>query len=274
MDVKYKSTDCCGLAPFHLSVSVVLGVPMENIHQDGQHAHDEYEVYCNLSGDVSFMVENTIYPIRRGDIILTRPLEYHHCIYHSSAAHDHLWLLFSGKENERLFSHLLSPERGQGNRLSLSEQQLETLTNLCLRFVNEPLAETDKTLFFLRLLSLLEQGKERAVELPELPPELNAALNYIAQHLSEPFSIQTLARSCFVSVNTLERYFRSYLNISPLAYISKRRLYMALHYLSSGCSVTETSLLCGFSDCSFFIRKFRAFFGCTPLRYRKDKIDL
>ena len=59
------------------------------------HFHEECEVYINLSGDVDFMVEDKIYPINAGDIIITRPFEYHHCIYRSNKLHKHFWILFS-----------------------------------------------------------------------------------------------------------------------------------------------------------------------------------
>ena len=49
-----------------------------NVYDD--HIHNECEIYINLSGDVSFAVENSVYPIMPGGIIITRPLEYHHCI--------------------------------------------------------------------------------------------------------------------------------------------------------------------------------------------------
>ena len=32
------------------------------------HTHNEFELYINLSGDVSFLVENTLYPVSRGDV--------------------------------------------------------------------------------------------------------------------------------------------------------------------------------------------------------------
>ena len=62
---------------------------------NNSHVHPECEIYINLSGDVSFMVEKRIYPITPGSIIITRPYEYHHCIYHSDKPHRHFWILFS-----------------------------------------------------------------------------------------------------------------------------------------------------------------------------------
>ena len=54
------------------------------LNQNETHIHKECEIYINLSGNVCFEVENRLYPVSRGSVIVTRPFEYHHCIYRSS----------------------------------------------------------------------------------------------------------------------------------------------------------------------------------------------
>ncbi|MBQ8342333.1 MAG: AraC family ligand binding domain-containing protein, partial [Clostridia bacterium] len=41
------------------------------------HIHDHCEIYVNVSGSGTFMVENSFYPVTRGDMILTAPNEMH-----------------------------------------------------------------------------------------------------------------------------------------------------------------------------------------------------
>src|SRR5699024_11565734 len=41
------------------------------------HHHDFYEVYLLLRGQVSYIVENHLYKMRPGDILLISPLELH-----------------------------------------------------------------------------------------------------------------------------------------------------------------------------------------------------
>ena len=59
------------------------------------HVHDCCEIYINISGNVSFMVEKNIYSIKPGDVIITRPYEYHYCINHSDEKHNHICIFFS-----------------------------------------------------------------------------------------------------------------------------------------------------------------------------------
>ena len=67
----------------------------EHIFQIDRHFHNQYEIYLNLSGDVSFMVEGNVYPVTRGDMIVTKAYEYHNCIYRSDKPHKHYWILFA-----------------------------------------------------------------------------------------------------------------------------------------------------------------------------------
>ena len=75
---------------------------------DHSHIHNCTEIYVNLEGNVSFLVKNELYPISRGDIILTRANEFHHCVYHKSGIHKHFCLWIS--ENEELISLIGSRE--------------------------------------------------------------------------------------------------------------------------------------------------------------------
>ena len=52
------------------------------------HIHDCYEIYVNVSGDVAFLVNNLLYPVRQGDVIVTRPGELHICVYQSPELHE------------------------------------------------------------------------------------------------------------------------------------------------------------------------------------------
>ena len=46
------------------------------------HNHDFYEVYLFLDGAVEYQIENTIYPLVRGDMLLVSPMELHRPISH------------------------------------------------------------------------------------------------------------------------------------------------------------------------------------------------
>ena len=71
-------------------------VTKELISRTHSHIHSFCEVYVNVSGDVSFVVEGKVYPIGYGDVIITKPNEFHHCVFHSERAHEHYCLWIDG----------------------------------------------------------------------------------------------------------------------------------------------------------------------------------
>ena len=62
--------------PFQFSVNYIDIDAKASENQHEHHVHAECEIYLNLSGDVSFMVEDHIYPIVPGSMIITKPYEY------------------------------------------------------------------------------------------------------------------------------------------------------------------------------------------------------
>ena len=90
------------LNPFQLSISYHNPHHFYIENEPPAHIHELFEIYLNLSGNVSFMVENHTYPISKGSLIITRPFEYHHCICHDNKENEHYCLQFSGNENKEL----------------------------------------------------------------------------------------------------------------------------------------------------------------------------
>lgn len=237
------------------------------------HIHSECEIYLNLSGNVSFMVENSIYPIQPGSIIISRPNEFHHCIYNSdNELHRHYWILFSAQGNEFFLNQFFSRLSGHQNLINLNSVQLKQAVSICTSLMQENLSIQERYYYFFSFLNLLQQNISDSVypDSPQMPKDLLFSLNYIHTHLSESFTIQDIARLAHVSQNTLERHFSAIIQMSPSEYVRHRRLIHAQRLLTEGHTVQETCSLCGFSDYSHFIAQFRQHFGITPLQYKKQ----
>ena len=259
-----------GLNPFDISVKYceLNSYAPENVHD--YHIHNECEIYINLSGDVSFSVENHIYPVKPGDIIITRPFEYHHCTYHSNKLHKHFWILFSADGNEELFDVFFKRKSGEGNQLTLSPEGTEELISLCHKMVEPPKSEAEMYYRFFKLITLLSSADVANVSVSGYPQCVLYAMNYIGNNFDKYISVADIAKGANVSVNTLERHFLKVLNCTPSEYIKKKRLANAAKLLTKGFSVTETSEKSGFSDYSYFISIFKKTYGVTPLKYRKS----
>ncbi len=238
------------------------------------HIHDYYELYFNLQGDVSFSVENTIYPVQSGDLIITMPNEVHYCIYNGDCIHEHYCLWIQAAEP---FRSLLAPfferERGQGNRIRLDKCEKESLrrwldTLLCERDVEHRITVKSGAAV-MNILDLLNDVKHQTAAPLHLPELLREILAYIDRELDRTCSVQGLCDTFFISRSSLLRLFKRYLGTTPSKYVENKRLALARRLLEEGTSVQSTCEQCGFPDYSHFIALFRTRFGITPLQYSR-----
>ena len=260
-----------GIHPFDFSIKYIelYSDSPENVFDS--HIHEECEIYLNLSGDISFVVENNIYPVKPGDVIITRPHEYHHCVYHSNKLHKHFWILFSSSGNEYLLDSFFNRRAGEANHLMLHPHNTDMLISLCHKMTEDGQSRVEQYCCFFELINMLQNADVVNNTNGLQSPNIVHAINYINSNFTEPISVRNIAKAANVSVNTLERHFNQALNISPLKYVRKKRLANAARLLSAGCSVTEASEQSGFPDYSNFISVFKKTYGMTPLEYKKSK---
>ncbi len=238
------------------------------LNTNGQHIHDEYEVYINLSGAVNFVCEDNIYPVGPGNVVINRPGEAHHCVYRKNISHKHYWMLFTCPADEPLLKVFHERPLGVGNLITLTEEHSAELIQLCAELSSEHCEGTLETAYrLIRLLMLLNGGM--AGKNTGIPSGIQDALTYISHHISCNVSVKDLAESAHMSLSAFERNFATYVGMTPKQYITQRRLVLAAERLSGGCSVSEAYEACGFADYSHFISLFGKRFGMTPLGYRR-----
>ena len=238
---------------------------------DYSHIHNCTELYINLEGNVSFLVKNELYPISRGDVILTRANEFHHCVYHRSGIHKHFCLWLS--ENEALMSLIGSREL---HYIHSSEEECEELIRLFYELhsavtANDTLGQSAALLAI--LLRLRKSANSTAANTPSssLPSEFQGILDHVSRGYKDITNVCELCEVFFISPSTLNRWFVKYLKVTPKTYLETIKLSEAKKMLCTGKSVTDTCFDCGFSDLSHFIRVFKRKFGMTPRAYYLSK---
>lgn len=242
-----------------------------SLNHNESHIHKECEIYLNLSGDVAFEVENHIYPVSKGSMIITRPYEYHHCIYRSNTTHRHYWITFSAEQNEEFLKIFFDREKGKDNLIILKEDELEEMCKVLEELLQEETNSLKRRIDFLSIFHILKKGS-LATEIgimEELPEDVKAVIDYIEDHLTEDITIQTLSKIGGVSINTLERHFKEVFHMTPYAVLKKKRLIFSMRCLREGESVSGAAMKSGFTDYSNYIQLFRKELGMTPLKYKK-----
>ena len=101
--------------------------------------------------------------------------------------------------------------------------------------------------------------------------KLHALFAYIERHAQEPLTLDVLSKASGFSAFQLIRLFERFTGMPPMAYVRARRLAGSLPQLIRGDSVLRIALDWGFEYEQSYIRAFRAAFGTTPARFRRQK---
>lgn len=233
--------------------------------EDDSHMHSFFEIYVNISGDVSFLHGNSVYRIKPYDIIFSHPGEFHHCIYHSDKVHDHFCLWFLPEEDT--ISEIA--KFTANGHIRLGESGKKRLAALLEGMEGGFESKLDETICILSILSLISTG-QGTPSTEKSPKEMKTKhiLEYIDTHLADIKRISEIADAFYMSVPTLNRILREETSLSPKKILSAKRMTAAEKLLRNGTGVTEACYSVGFSDCSRFISEFKKRFGTTPHKYK------
>lgn len=245
-------------------------------NQVSPHIHEGFELYLNVSGDVSFLINNRIYPVKKGEIAFSKPNDLHLCIYNKSCIAEHFVLWIKAEKNSQLFSFM--NKKNFLPLIVLDETSKENLLNCYEKLFSISKKESDEqkllqTAYLLQIFRILNTG-ENILEISHnesiIPEQLRNLLDAIDNNCGKFSTVKTLADYSFVSIATINRWFRKYLHLSTKEYLLTKKLSYAKDLLSKGVSVEEASDSAGFFDSSHFIAVFKKKFKITPYKYKKQ----
>lgn len=102
--------------------------------------------------------------------------------------------------------------------------------------------------------------------------ELEKAITYIENNLTNHLDLETIAEQVNISVFHFHRIFKSVVDETIMGYVRKRRLTEALVKLvRSDLRILDVALEYGFESQESFSRAFKSYFGVSPGKARKSK---
>lgn len=243
------------------------------------HAHDFLELYYFLDGSVTYYIEDQVYDLCPGDLLIIPAGKMHRpVIANEHAAYERMVLWIT----PQYLQSIDSPAGDlQKNLQKVGEH------GYCVPF------RGDETVFVTALLKkLLYMQKNNTdpkfcagvVELylwtifrsygvidtthrneTQVIPQV---IRYITEHFSEPLTLEDIAAEFFVSKSYLNRHFKAYTNSTVYAYIMALRLTHARRMLREGIPAVEAGRECGFSDYSTFYKAFKTQTGLSPQQFK------
>jgi AraC-like DNA-binding protein len=96
------------------------------------------------------------------------------------------------------------------------------------------------------------------------PAKIKLVMEYLRSSYNSNISLEDLSEITQTNPFVLMRNFRKSLGVTPHEYLQNYRIIQAKKLISTGISLTDVALLCGFSDQSHLTRIFKRKVGVTP----------
>ncbi len=251
------------------------------------HTHNFYEILLCCSHNCHVLINDTVFRVNPGTLILLNSTDVHGIIYDGSGQFDRYVLEFNpiyAQDMCKYYDFLSCfEEKAHPAVLSLDSDQLHTYMVMFqkLMLLSKPSKRPEQPLVrklaftdLLMHISTLAHSAAKADTNPEdvAIQRIQTIVTYINDHLSEDMTLEELSKQVFLSVSYLNAMFRSYMGCSISQYIMSQRILKATRLLQQPLTVQEVSEKCGFNNYANFIRAFKKYTGLPPGQYRKTSV--
>lgn len=258
---------------------------IETPHDIEFHLHNQFEIYFFISGNVNYLIEKKVYPLKYGDLLLMNNLEIHKPTFLPGEIYERIVIHFEpqlaqlfNSATYNLLASFVNRPKGENNKLSLTKAKTEEILQLFSKIESSstdlvPEAAVLKLTYFLQLLVLINQNFcniQNENEKSNIPDNLARILDYIDMNLESNLSLEYLAKKFYINGSYLSVLFKKWTGSNIHEYIIYKRISKAKKMLTEGSSATDACLMSGFNDYSNFSRIFKRTVGVSPRRYRGD----
>jgi AraC-like DNA-binding protein len=251
----------------------------DNEHNSPFHQHENhFELFCFISGNVTFFTKKTAYTMKRGYLVAIPPGQGHRAKTNDNSMYNRVFINIKVDIADKLSTSktdLTECFYDKGKDIviqKLNEKELEQFINLCNDVI--ALGDSDqygidvkRNIILSKILLLANKADGLKKEKNIIPSLLERLTRYIDIHLSGDLSLSVISSDFYLNSAYLNRYFKSYMGISLHRYIISKRIEMAKKYLKQGETVTRVCEICGFGNYSNFIRTFKKYVGVSPGKY-------
>lgn len=241
------------------------------------HMHNDYELFYFMGGDAEYIIGSSIYQLEKYDLLLIKPLTYHHLHLRSSEPYERTHFNFLQKdvlaetlpflENEDVSPIFHIPPENPIRRIFEE-----------LKEVQEVYSETEFNYFKHSALNLILLHLK--YDYPSITPKsaksVNFANNDVLQNIiqfindnsDKVITVNDLANRFYMSPSWIVHTFKNALNISITQYINRRRISFAQKLLLSGISAHKAAELCDYENYTTFFRQYKKYLGKSPMEDR------
>lgn len=240
------------------------------------HEHgSQMEISLVLSGKEQMVLEDSLYQLEEGDLVVKHPHTIHSERSLASAPVKQTAILLEGVRLEGLKQNFLFTD-GSCCVFYLGEYK-ELVSSLFLYL--EKTTKTGKECkdAFNLLFSLIREIKEKGQAKDSIRKNLEDVVAEVKKYLDKNFCsrilLEDLAKRFFVSPFHLDRKFKEIIGYSIRKYLIEMRMGLAANQLVfSDLPIKDIAASCGYEDIHYFYSVFHRFTKMSPATYRRKYI--
>ena len=238
-------------------------------------SHNFWECVYVTDGTICVTANERVYNMKKGEIIIHQPLEFHK--FHITSEKGAHLVIFSfsllGKLSSKLKHKIviMSDEEARIMQMLLDYVRQNKKSN-DFNFLQYAQAESDlsgymqtvTSYIYLLLLSFINNKNIASVSTAPDSIIFEKAIGYMADNICKKVTISEISAYCNISPTVLKTIFKKYSGISLHKYFLNMKMRTAVEMLKNGANVTEVSMHLGFCSQPYFTSAFKRELGVLP----------
>jgi len=265
----------------HMSLKTIDRIIIERGKRDDfspkhtDHYHGFYEIFYLCSGECRFLLKDSVYHMKKGDIVFIAPGELHNALYDTGNPCE-INMIFFKKE---YLNRPNDPDMTSfmGSVPALYQEKFQHLLGMMLS-ENSVIDEYSQNFMCCYLTEVLLMLMRHSVMNEKEPELLNAkdvdiltATKYIYKNFRKPLTLEEVAAVASLSPTYFSKKFKTITGMGFKEYLNFVRLKHAqAALLTTDNTITDIALEYGFNDSNYFKDLFKKFFGKSPREFRKN----
>ncbi|MDP4133755.1 MAG: AraC family transcriptional regulator [Bacillota bacterium] len=253
-------------------------IKAKNVSMGYLQAHNYYELYYLTEGSRKYFINDTVYSVEEGDVLIIPPGLLHRSIGDNPGKHSRVLINimcnmfdeeFKSEYDDCIKNYFVmvpnKRKRYFDELIEKIESEYTNKDNFSKKLINNYINEM--MMFFVRA-SKMEDAQYIGNETDEV---IGNAAKYICMNYGKDISLEEVARAVGMSKTYFSKIFKTKTGSGFSDYLTSVRVTEASKLIvNTDLSITEVAVRCGFNDSSYFSSVFKSLKGITPYKYRKS----
>ena len=249
------------------------------------HCHDFIEFVFILKGKTTFRIDEKLYDVEEGSVILLNPGTYHQSLPAAETSAQKFYLAFSNVEFAGCTRGHFPLFKNYQLLTTLPDSYKKPLFRLCNLMEQESKTCRPGRYFMLKSYLIqvicllcryqkqaLEEDAKRRYEFKSIDKKyvVQQIMHYMETHYKEKISLDQIAANMYLSSFYISKIFKSETGDTPINYLISLRMQKARELLDENPeqSIQAVAMTVGYEDAYHFSKLFKKYFGLSPLYYK------